>query len=184
MATKGKLKALYDFENKKTFFPDVHASFKFCVFVTSPTQVAQPANCAFYLHSVAELDNPDRRLSLTAADFAKVNPNTGTAPIFRTRRDAELTTAIYNRLPVLVDRLSGEEVKARPVKYSTMFHMTNNSELFRTRKELEEKEGTWPIGGNRFDSPSGVWVPLNEGKMVQAFDHRAASIVVNPANGW
>ena len=27
-----------------------------------------------------------------------------------------------------------------------------------------------------------MWVPLYEGKMVQAFDHRAASVVVNPAN--
>ena len=63
-----------------------------------------------------------------------------------------------------------------------MFHMTNDSGLFRTREELEEKEGAWPIGGNRYDSPSGEWVPLYEGKMVQAFDHRAASVVVNPEN--
>jgi hypothetical protein len=34
----------------------------------------------------------------------RVNPNTGTAPILRIRRDAALTTAIYDRLPVLVDR--------------------------------------------------------------------------------
>ena len=66
--------------------------------------------------------------------------------------------------------------------YSTMFHMTNDSGLFRTRSELAEKEGAWPIGRNRFDSPSGEWVPLYEGKMVQAFDHRAASIVINPKN--
>ena len=89
---------------------------------------------------------------------------------------------MYERLPVLVDRSSGEEVKAWPVKYTRMFDMTNDSELFRTRPELEEKEGAWPIGGNRFDSPSGEWVPLYEGKMVQAFDHRAASILINPKN--
>ncbi|MCY4165736.1 MAG: restriction endonuclease, partial [Gammaproteobacteria bacterium] len=125
---------------------------------------------------------PERCFPLSAEDFARVNPNTGTAPIFRTRRDAELTTAIYQRLPVLVDRSSGEAVKAWPVKYTTMFHMTNDSRLFRTRAELEDEEGAWPIPGNRFDSPSGKWLPLYEGKMVQAFDHRAASIVVNPAN--
>ena len=182
VSTQGRLRALYDFENKKVFFPDVHASFKFCVFVASPSPVKDPARCAFYLHSVAELDDPERRFPLTAADFARVNPNTGTAPIFRTRRDAELTTAIYGRLPVLVDRSSGGEVKAWPVKYTTMFHMTNDSNLFRTREELEEREGAYPIGGNRFGSPSGDWVPLYEGKMVQAFDHRAASVVVNPEN--
>ena len=182
VSTQGRLRALYDFENKKVFFPDVHASFKFCIFVASPSPVKDPARCAFYLHSAAELDDPERCFPLAAADFDRVNPNTGTAPIFRTRRDAGLTTAIYGRLPVLVDRSSGEEVKAWPVKYSTMFHMTNNSGLFRTREELEEKEGAYPIGGNRFASPSGDWVPLYEGKMVQAFDHRAANIVVKPEN--
>ena len=80
-----------------------------------------------------------------------------------------MTTAIYGRLPVLVDRSSGEEVKAWPVKYATMFHMTNHSGLFRTRAELEEREGAYPIGGNRFASPAGEWVPLYEGKMVQAY---------------
>ncbi len=188
VATEGRLKALYDFENRRTrfdaspFFPDVDSRFKFCAFVASPTQRPQPARCAFFLQDVSETKLSDRCFPLSAADFARVNPNTGTAPIFRSRRDAELTAAIYERLPVLVDRSSGEEVKAWPVKYSTMFHMTNHSGLFRTRSELEEKEGAWPVGGNRFQSPSGEWVPLYEGKMVQAFDHRAASIVINPKN--
>ena len=83
---------------------------------------------------------------------------------------------------MLVDRSSGEEVKAWPVKYSTMFHMANDSGLFRTREELEEREGAWPVGGNRFRGPSGEWVPLYEGKMVQAFDHRAASVVNRKSN--
>ena len=182
VATEGRLKALYDFENKKVFFPDVHASFKFCVFVASPSPVGVAADCAFYLHGDAELGDAERCFPLTAKAFARVNPNTGTAPIFRTRRDAALTTAIYERLPVLVDRSSGEEAKAWPVKYATMFHMTNDSRLFRTRAELEEREGAWPTGGNRFGSPTGDWVPLYEGKMVQAFDHRAARVVVNRDN--
>ena len=182
VATEGRLRALYDFENKKVFFPDVHASFKFCAFVATRTQRPTPARCAFFLQDVSELEDEDRCFSLTAEDFASVNPNTGTAPIFRSRRDAELTTAIYRRLPVLVDRSDGDEVKAWPVRYSRMFDMSNDSHLFRTREELEDKEGAYPIGGNRFNSPSGEWVPLYEGKMVQAYDHRAADIVVNPEN--
>ena len=164
------------------FFPDVHASFKFCIFVAGPSPVGEAAHCAFYLHSVAELDDAERRFPLTAEAFARVNPNTGTAPIFRTRRDAALTTAIYERLPVLVDRSTGEEVKTWPVKYSTMFHMTNDSGLFRTRAELEEREGAWPIGSNRFASPAGEWVPLYVGRMIHLFDHRAASVEVNAEN--
>ena len=188
VATEDRLKALYDFENRRTrydlppFFADVDSRFKFCAFVASPAPWDEPARCAFFLQNVSELEDPERCFPLSAADFARVNPNTGTAPIFRSRRDAELTTAIYDRLPVLVDRSSGEEVKTWPVKYTRMFDMTNDSELFRTRSELEEQEGAWPVGGNRYQSPSGEWVPLYEGKMVQAFDHRAASIVINPKN--
>ncbi len=188
VATKGRLRALYDFENRRTkfnaspFFPDVDSRFKFCAIVASPTAFSEPAHCAFFLQDVSELNDPERRFPLTAEDFARVNPNTGTAPIFRTSRDAELTTAIYERLPVLVDRSGGEEVKAWPVKYATMFHMAGDSGLFRTREELEEGEGAWSIGGNRFDSPSGEWASLYEGKMVQAFDHRAADTTLNQEN--
>ena len=182
VAIGGRLRALYDFENKKVFFPAVHASFKFCVFVAGRDSTPMPASCAFYLHSMDELEDRDRCFSLSAQDFARVNPNTGTAPIFRTRRDAELTTSIYERLPVLVNRSSGEEVKVWPLRYVTMFHMTSDSGSFRTQQELEEQEGAWPTGGNRFDSAQGEWLPLYEGKMVQAYDHRAASVVVNLEN--
>ena len=188
IATEGRLKALYDFENRRTrydfppYFPDVDSRFKFCIFIASPSPLSENAKCAFFLHDVSEIKDPDRCFSLCEKDFARVNPNTGTAPIFRSRRDAVLATQIYSRLPVLVDRSSGEPVKTWPVKYSTMFHMTNDSHLFRTRTELEEKEGAWSIGENRFNSPSGLWLPLYEGKMLQAFDHRAASIIVNPKN--
>ena len=188
VATEGRLRALYDFENRRTrfeatpFFPDVDSRFKFCVFVAGRTPSANDASCGFFLQAVSELDDDDRRFSLAASDFRRVNPNTGTAPVFRMRRDADLTTAIYRRLPVLVDRSNGQESRTWALSYMTMFHMTNDSGWFRTRAELEEREGAWPSGGNRFDSPSGEWLPLYEGKMVQAFDHRAASIVVNPEN--
>ena len=188
VATEGRLKALYDFENRRTrydaqpFFPDVDSRFKFCAFVASSSPLPDAARCAFFLQDVAELDDAERHFPLTAEAFGRVNPNTGTAPIFRTRRDAELTTAIYDRLPVLVDRSSGAEVKAWPLKHVRMFDTDLDSHWFRSRAELEEREGAWPIGGNRFGSPAGDWVPLYEGKMVQAFDHRAASVAINPEN--
>ena len=188
VATEGRLKALYDFENRRTryeappFFPDVDSRFKFCAFVASPSPLPDAARCAFFLQDVAELDDPERCFPLTAESFARVNPNTGTAPIFRARRDAALTTAIYGRLPVLVDRSSNGEVKAWPVTYTRMFDMSLDSSQFRTRVELEEEDGAWPVGGNRFASPAGDWVPLYVGRMIHQFDHRAASVKVNEEN--
>ncbi|MCY3654151.1 MAG: N-6 DNA methylase, partial [Cyanobacteria bacterium MAG IRC1_bin_28] len=186
VSTEGRLRAFYDFENRRTrynappFFPDVDSRFKFCVFVASASASSPPARCAFFLHSTAELADAERCFTLTAEDFSRVNPNTGTAPIFRSRRDAELTMGIYQRLPVLVDRSTGEEKKAWPVKYVRMFDMTNDSHLFRTKEELEEREGAFPVGGNRWDSPSGVWVPLYQGRMIGQFVHRASSVRINP----
>jgi hypothetical protein len=188
VATEGRLKALYDFENRRMrykmepFFPDVDSRFKFSALITSPKRTFAAAHCAFFLQDVSELADSDRCFPLTAADFARVNPNTGTAPIFRTRRDKEITTRLYANAQVLVDRSGDSEIKAWPVKYATMFHMTNDSGLFRTRTELEEKEGAWPIGGNRFGSAEGDWVPLYAGRMIHQYDHRAASVEINKEN--
>ena len=119
---------------------------------------------------------------MTPEDFAQVNPNTGTAPVSLLRRDADIATDVYCRVPVLADRTSGEAVKTWPVRHERRLDMTNDSDSFRQRQQLEEDEGAWPTAGDRFDSPTGVWLPLYEGKMVRAFDHRAASIVVKTAN--
>ncbi|MDE0156546.1 MAG: restriction endonuclease [Gammaproteobacteria bacterium] len=189
VSTNGQVAGLFDFENRRLetglppFFPDVDSRFKFCALIFSGKErTFEETRCGFFLGRASTISDPDRCFPLSPGDYARVNPNTGTAPVFRSRRDAEVTRRIYECHPVLVDRSSGKEVKAWPVKYMTMFHMTNDSHLFRTREELEEKEGAYPIGGNRFNSPEGEWAPLYEGKMVQAFDHRAASVVVNPAN--
>jgi hypothetical protein len=90
-----------------------------------------------------------------------------------------LTTAVYTRCPVLVDKAGPEPVAAWPVKYARMFDMTNDSHYFRTRAELEGAEGAWPVGGNRWQSAAGEWVPLYVGRMIHQFDHRAASVTVN-----
>ena len=188
IATKGHLKAFFDFENRRSryglnpFFPDVDTRFKFASLIASPERCFDAASCGFFLQAAKETSDEERAFPITAEQFAAVNPNTGTAPIFRSRRDMALTTAIYERLPVLIDRSSGTPVAAWPVRYWQMINMTSDSHLFRTRTELEEQEGAWSAGGNRFQSAAGEWLPLYEGKMVQAFDHRAASIVVNAAN--
>lgn len=182
IATTGRLAALLDFENKKVFFPDVHASFKFCALVFGGAKRTFPeTRCAFFLHAVAELDDPQRSFALNAEDFAAVNPNTGTAPIFRYRRDAEITRAIYSRCPVLVDRRSEPPQQVWPVRYTTMFHMTNDSHLFKRRDELEAA-GFYPVGGHRWRKGKDEYVPLYVGRMIHQYDHRAAGVEVNEAS--
>ena len=137
------------------------------------------ADCAFFQQDAIAAEASAFRLS--PADFNAVNPNTGTAPVFRTTRDAEIVRGIYGRLPVLVDRRLSPPRYVWPVRYNTMFHMTNDSGKFRTEAELV-KDGAYRVEGGGWEKGSAKWVRLYEGKMVQAFDHRAASVIVNVAN--
>ena len=184
VSTGGRVGGLYDFENRKIFFPDIDSRFKFCALIFGGEERRfDETRCAFFLHSSQTIEDPDRCFTLAPADFNRVNPNTGTAPVFRTRRDAEITRRIYDRYPVLVNRSGGGERRAWPVRYHTMFHMTNDSHLFRTAAQLDD-EGFYRVEGkgNRWQKGDELYLPLYEGKMVQAFDHRAASVVVNPKN--
>lgn len=188
LSTHGHIKSLYDFENRRTryglgpFFPDVDTRFKFAAMTASPGRVFEATVCGFFLQAAKENEDPETAFPITPGDFARVNPNTGTAPIFRTRKDMELTTAVYAQVPVLHE--DGVDPASQPwsVGYSQTINMTSDSHLFRNRDELEDEVGAWPIGGNRYQSADGKWVPLYEGKMVQAFNHRAANIIVNPQN--
>ena len=141
------------------------------------------SRASFFLHDTetAADVNSERVITLTAADFSLMNPNTRTAPIFRTRRDAEITRGIYERHPVLVDRSGDEERRAWPVRYHTMFHMTNDSHLFRTAAQLQAA-GFYPVSGNRWQRGEEVYLPLYQGRMIHQFDHRANSVRVNPEN--
>ncbi len=181
ISATGRLSALFDFENKKVFFPDIHASFKFCALVFGgANRTFAASRCAFYLHRLEELDDKARVLQLSADDFRLVNPNTGAAPIFKSRRDAEITTRIYRAHPVLVNR-NDDENKVWPVSFPAMLHMTGDSGFFRTQIFLEEN-GYSPSGLNCWRKADVVALPLYEGKMVQIYDHRAADIIVNTEN--
>ena len=188
LSTTGRIGGLFDFENRRLgtalppFFPDVHSQFKFCALVfCGDKRRFKETRCGFFLHDISELEDAKRCFPLTPDDFARVNPNTGTAPVFRTRRDADITRAIYERHSVLVDRSGGKERRLWPVRYYTMLHMTNDSGLFHTARELDT-DGFYRVSGNRWKKGAELCLPLYEGKMVQAFDHHAASVVVNPDN--
>ena len=182
LSTTSRIGGLFDFENRKIFFKDVHASFKFCALVFGGDERRYDHTmCAFFLHDTRDIDDPQRCFPLAPDDFARVNPNTGTAPVFRTRRDADITRRIYERHPVLVDRSGTEERRVWPVRYHRMFDMTNDSGLFRTAPQLESA-GFYPVEGNRYKKADEWYLPLYQGRMISHFDHRANSVRMNPQN--
>ena len=77
-----------------------------------------------------------------------------------------------------MEHLADGDRRVWPVRYSTMFHMTNDSHLFRTAAQMED-EGFYPVQGNRWKRGKDLYLPLYQGRMIQHFDHRASSVRVN-----
>ncbi|MEV6740593.1 DNA methyltransferase [Streptomyces sp. NPDC051104] len=103
LVQNGSIAALYDFENASPLFPGVHRSFKFSILSLTGRSLHEPAaRFAFFLHDPAELNDGDKTFTLTPEEITVLNPNTGTCPVFRSRRDAEITLGIYRRVPVLI----------------------------------------------------------------------------------
>jgi hypothetical protein len=165
-----KLVSLFDFENREGVFPGVHRSYKFSLLTLrgSPTSFSEPMDFLFFATRTQHLKDPWRRFTLTAEDFERINPNTLTCPIFRTRQDADLTREIYQRVPVLINEGTNENPWG--ISFLRMFDMSNDSHLFHTREQLAA-EG-YKLVGNRFVKGQDVWLPLYEAKMIWHYDHR------------
>jgi len=175
LSDKGAIVSLYDFENREGLFPTVHRSYKFCLLTLTGTSRRQTAGeFAFFLNKPEQLGDPDRKFALSKCDFNLINPNTRTCPIFRSRRDLEITRGIYQRVPILVDDGKGDEGNPWGLQFRQgLFNMTTDSRLFRTKEELEV-DGWW-LDGSVFHRGHEEYVPLYEAKLIHQFDHRWAT---------
>jgi len=163
ISQSGRLVSLFDFENREGVFPAVDSRQKFCLLTLGQ---AEAARFVCFATQVSHLADPRRLFTLTPQEFALINPNTRTCPVFRSQLDAELTKKLYRQAPVLIREAqvdeNGDIVEPEDspwgIRFQTMFHMSNDSHLFR--------DG---------DSPDSL--PLYEAKMIHQFDHRWASYV-------
>ena len=165
---ENRLVSLYDFENREKLF-EIDSRFKFCLITAGKTQTEpRTVSGGFYLTRLDHLLDPRRIYSLQTSDFARLNPNTKTCPVFRTSRDAKLTAKIYRNSTILYNELTGEN--PWNVKFSRMLDMSNDSYLFRTYAQLTAQGAT--LNGNTFTTVDGeTYVPLYEGKMIWHYNH-------------
>ena len=169
---------LYDFENRKKIFPDVDNRYKFCVLLFGGSQIkSATADFVFFAHKMDQLKEKKRHIALSDEDIKLLNPNTLTCPVFRTLRDAELTKSIYRRVPVLVDESRKEGGNPWDIRYMLMFHQSFDAEHFEDGNKLQ-KLG-FRLWGNCWKKGKRTYLPLYEAKMIQAYDHRAASVVTD-----
>ncbi|WP_300301111.1 N-6 DNA methylase [Ferrovibrio sp.] len=181
-----RLVSMHDFQTGLGFFDRIgHARFKFALLTlaapgTGPMKVA----FSFFSRTVEEFADDRRHFDLSPLEIAAINPNTKTAPVFRTRSDADLIAKIYSKVPVLIEERpqdEGGDINPWGISFQTMFHMSGDSGFFRTPTQLEaegwQREGTdWVRGIG-----TGVErrVPLYQAKMIHHFDHRWATYGVD-----
>ncbi len=120
---------------------------------------------AFYTRYVVDLAS--RRFALAPEEVLKMNPNTGTLPMFRTRTDADITLRIYTRHPVLI-RDDDPDGNPWGLSFTRLFDMANDAGLFNQRKDLADAH----FNGWSYTRRTREYVPLYEAKMLGHFDHR------------
>lgn len=173
-----RLASFLDFENEAFILSrDVDHRVRFSLLTATGVGArVDEASFAFSTRYMADLDS--RRFAMPPEEILLVNPNTGTLPVFRTRRDAEITLGIYRRVPVLMkepDENGWGGTNPWGLTFMTMFHMANDSYLFKGKQELAD-EG-WQLTGNVFtrideEGKARRYLPLYEAKMLHHFDHR------------
>ena len=157
--SKSRIIQLVDFENREKLFAAVDSRMRFCLLTIGAADIAR---FAFFLTNTEQLKDPRRSFTLTADDIARLNPNTRTCPVFRSQKDAEITSSIYRRVPVLWDESKPEGNTWGITFRQGLFNMTSDSSLFRNMRHKSEL--TDPV-------------PLYEAKMVHQFDHRWATYI-------
>ena len=170
--------SLYDFENREKVFQGIDSRIKFCLLtLTGRERPSAEAEFAFFLYRTEQLQDTERKFTLNSEDFALFNPNTRTCPVFRTQRDAEIANKMYRRAGVFWKEAREGELEHNPwgIGFQRMFDMSNDSNLFRTRKQLEEEN--WNLEANVFNKGNNQYLPLYEAKLFHQFDHRFATFM-------
>jgi hypothetical protein len=160
LLSTGRLVEFFDFENRLGFFADVDSRFRFSLVTladSDPSRTSQNATFGWLLHSLEELQAPDRLVRLSASDLLLFSPTSKTCPIFVSQKDLEISRWIYARSAhVYMDddrRLDGIDFLGE------LFNLTRDSRFFL----------------NRSSRGDGDYLPLYEAKYLHQFDHRFAT---------
>ena len=165
------LHSLWEFENEGFFTAGKGHLLRFAL--TTLAGREEPTDAADFLfqgETISDVYDLDRHFTMTTADIEVINPNTGTCPIFRTKRDRGITLAIYRVAGVLWNERSQDGNLWGLRFMQGTFNMATHSGLFRTHGELAS--AGWLMRSNRFEKDGGIMLPLYEAKMTYQDNHR------------
>lgn len=175
LMTRGRIASLFDFENKG-LFEALHSSYKFCLLtLTGQAADRRKTSFAFFAHDVADIGG-DRVFSLSLDDLNRINPNSQTCPVFRSRLDAELSLRVHNYTGILhVDDEEHED--GWRIRRIAMPNVSDDSRLFESKSSLEDA-GFERIG-EIYRNDDATFVSFYEAKMFNHYDHRAADVAIS-----
>jgi hypothetical protein len=145
-----RLESCFTFENRKKLF-DIHGRQKFTLIVARRTGTTTAFRCAFYLDSIAQLNDPDRIMIYDRAFIAATGGEHETFLELRGAKDMRVATRLFVGRPDMQNWMA-----ARYVSFGREAHMTDDSHRFT------------PIA--RADA--GQALPLHEGKTFHQYTDR------------
>jgi hypothetical protein len=150
--TKAAITGLFGFENRKEIFDGVHRSYKFVILTFEKGRATKHFPAAFMRVNVEDLDRFPQQGAITMSVdmIRRLSPDSLSLMEFKNNLDIHIAEKLL-RFPLLGEDIVG----AWTIKFTTEFHMTNDSHLFKT-------------------SPGSGRLPLYEGKMIWQFDHQYA----------
>jgi hypothetical protein len=165
IVSSSRLHSLWGFENEDRIFPDVNNTTKFCLLTIGGTDsLCASGDFVFFSRQVGDLQDEWRHFKLSPTDLNLFNPNTGTCPTFRGKKDAVLSRVIYKRVPVLKHGEREQEGWAIDLKQG-LFSMASDSNLFHA----------WPPDERM--TTDGTRIRLYESKMFHVYDHRFGTYI-------
>ena len=159
-----KMVSMYEFENRKRVFPEVHASYKFVLLTSSNSKSAPNFRAAFYLHDIASLDGKvewEKFLTMPMELIQLTSPDILAIPEVRNRKDVDILNHVYKRHTCVRDGLDNGKYT---IGFIREIDRTNDSRLFRR---------------------DGRGWPLVEGKNFHQYvpDYRQSEFTVLPKDG-
>ncbi len=159
---EGRIRGLFEFENRQGIFPDVDGRMKFALIIWDKDEPVQAFSAAFYLQNVLALEGKaeqDKFLEMPMNLLKISAPDTLSIPEVRNRKHLKVFSKLYQSNPLL-----GNADKGWHTAFVWELNRTNDSDLF-----LSDGQG-WP---------------LMEGKCFHQFlpDYEKPSFTIDPGLG-
>ena len=165
---KSRWSHLYAFQNERFIFGAVHHSFKVAAIQVEKGGKPDLLRTRFRLgpgdspeaHELeTDIPNESGYLPVSVSEIEEFSPHSGAILEIRTPRDLEIVKKLYANGVLLGDK----SPDGWNIRYTTEFHMTNDSELFPPRWKWEDKGyrpdeyGHWLLGNwQPYDGPKNI----------------------------